>query len=62
MDRYTKAILTIIAILLALHLVKPWFPPPEGEAGPDVLDVNISAVGDQRIGYGGAMPVRIVSR
>ncbi len=62
MDSYTKVILTIIAILLALHLMQPWFSPTKSQAGPDVVDVNISAVGDQRIGYGGAMPVRIVSK
>ena len=60
MDRYTKFILTLIAILLALHLVKPWLSPTNVKADPEELTVNIRAVGGVGIPYGGGIPIRIV--
>ncbi len=45
MDRYTKFILTVIAVLLALHLVQPWWTPTDVKAQYQVMDVNIAQVG-----------------
>ena len=42
--RYTNFILTVIAILLALHLVKPLFTPTTATAYKDIMDVNIVRV------------------
>ena len=42
--RYTNFILTVIAILLALHLVKPLFMPSDATTGRDITDVNIVRV------------------
>jgi len=49
MDRYTKVILTIIAILLTLHLIKPLLIPKEVGAQMGVLDVNIAEVGGKTV-------------
>lgn len=62
MDRYTKFILTLIAILLALHLVKPWSSPTDAKAGSEELTVNIRKVGGRTISPGGGIPIRIVDR
>ena len=56
MDRYSKFILTIIAILLMAHLVKPLFMPERAEAERKVIDVNIAEVT-----YSGSFPVAIVT-
>ncbi len=45
MDRYTKFILTVTAVLLALHLVRPWLIPAEVNAQSKIMDVNIAQVG-----------------
>ena len=50
MDKYTKFILTVIAVLLALHLVKPFFIPKEVVAINSVQDVNITKVGGVEVG------------
>jgi hypothetical protein len=48
--KYTDFILTVIALLLALHLVKPWLSPEEARAGSDeIVNVNILKVGGERI-------------
>ncbi|MFX0201098.1 MAG: hypothetical protein ACFFCW_33685 [Candidatus Hodarchaeota archaeon] len=60
MDKYTKFILTVIAILLALHLVKPWFIPYEVKAGPGIIDVNIEKVGGSFVNVSAGIPVHIV--
>ena len=50
MDKYTKVILTVIAVLLALHLAKPFFIPKEVIALNSVQDVNITKVGGVEVG------------
>ena len=50
MDKYTKFILTVIAVLLTLHLVKPFFIPKEVVANNAVQDVNITKVGGVEVG------------
>ena len=62
MDRYTKFILTLIAILLALHLVKPWLSPTSAKADSQEMTVNIRKVGGRVIPPGGGIPIRIVGR
>ena len=65
MDRYTKFILTVIAVLLALHLVKPWLAPTNAKAGSQgsqEMTVNIRKVGSRTIPPGGGIPIRIVGR
>ena len=57
---YIKIILTVIAVLLTLHLVKPIIVP-NAQAGPEVTDVNIVKVGNRMI-YGGNIPVEIKDR
>lgn len=43
---YLKIVLTIIAVLLTLHLIKPVLIS-KAQAGPEVLDVNIVRVGSR---------------
>lgn len=62
MDRYTKFILTLIAILLALHSVKPWLSPTNAKAGSQEMTVNMRKVGGRTIPPGGGIPIRIVGR
>jgi hypothetical protein len=52
-DKYTKVVLTVIAVLLALYLVKPWFVPKQVMAY-GATDVNIATVGGKsiKVGYG----------
>jgi len=50
-DRYTKTILTIIAIALCVMLVKPIFVSESVRAYNGVLDVNIKEIGGKRV-YG----------
>ncbi len=57
---YIKIILTVIAVLLTLHLVKPLIVS-NAQAGPEVIDVNIVKVGNRMI-YGGNIPVEIKDR
>lgn len=61
MDRYTKFILTVIAVLLVLHLVKPWLTPTDVKAQTGVVDVNIAEVDGHRVRVGlmpmGGLPV-----
>ena len=54
---YIKIILTVIAVLLTLHLVKPLIVS-NAQAGSEVIDVNIVKVGNRMI-YGGNIPVEI---
>jgi len=51
MDRYSKFILTVIAVLLALNLFKPLFVP--GEATPDLSrrDVNVTHIAGHPVRY-----------
>ena len=56
MDKYSKFILTVIAVLLALHLVKPWLTPKSAEGTSSVVDVNIAKVGGHGV-YGQGIPV-----
>lgn len=59
-DLYTKAILTVIAVLLALHLVKDMtfvdsvnasvLPAPDAVHATGVIDVNIVQVNGMRVG------------
>ena len=54
---YIKIILTVIAVLLTLHLVKPLIVS-NAQAGPEVIDVNIARVNNRTL-YGGYIPVEI---
>ena len=54
MTKYTNFILTVIAILLALHYVKPWFVPANVNASGTVTDVNIAQVGGQNVWTSGS--------
>ena len=56
--RYTNTILTVIAILLALHLIKPFFTPGSAVASKDVVDVNIVKVADRTV-FNDGIPVYI---
>ena len=47
-DRYTKTILTIIAIALCVMLVKPIFVSESVRAYNGVLDVNIKQIDGKR--------------
>ncbi len=57
---YIKIILTVIAVLLTLHQVKPLIVS-NAQAGPEVIDVNIVKVGNRMI-YGGNIPVEVKGR
>ena len=54
---YLKIILTVIAVLLTLHLVKPLIVS-NAQTGSEVIDVNIVKVGNRMI-YSGNIPVEI---
>ncbi len=54
---YIKIILTVIAVLLTLHLIKP-FIISNAQAGPEVIEVNIARVNGRTI-YGGYIPFEI---
>lgn len=55
-DNYTKVILTVIAILLALHLVKPIIEPSKATAqGP--TDVRIVRVAPYAFQYAGPLEI-----
>jgi len=59
-DLYTKTILTIIAICL-LYIVGKDMEVPAYADKKDIIDVNIVAVGGNRIGvYDKALPVKVV--
>jgi len=50
MDKYTKIILTVIAVLLALHLVKPWLIPRQARADlGEIVNVNVAKVAGKEI-------------
>ena len=51
MDRYSKFILTVIAILLALHLFKPFFVPREAGADLSRRDVNVTHIAGHPVRY-----------
>ncbi len=57
---YIKIILTVIAVLLTLHLIKSLIVS-NAQAGSEVIDVNIVKVGNRMI-YGGNIPVEIKDR
>ena len=42
--RYMNFILTVIAVLLAVNLVKPLLMPPSAGATKEIVDVNIARV------------------
>lgn len=60
MDRYTKAVLTVIAVALVwLCLWGPgpkWGTPAEAQTGP--VDVNIKEIGGERVPRGD-LPVEV---
>jgi hypothetical protein len=58
MDRYSKIILTVIALLLALHLFHPFYSAREAKANSGVMDVNIVKVADRWVGRG--IPVDVI--
>ncbi len=49
MNKYTNFVLTVIAILLALHLVKPFFTTNSVTANQREIDVNIASVGGRSV-------------
>jgi hypothetical protein len=51
LDRYSRIILTIIAVALVLIALKPLLPDELG-ATPQLLDVNIAEVGGGYVSYG----------
>jgi len=51
MDRYSKFILTVIAVLLVLHLCKPLFIPGEATADLSRRDVNVTHIAGQPVRY-----------
>ena len=51
MDRYSKFILTVIAVLLASHLFKPLFVPREAAADLSLRDVNVTHIAGQPVRY-----------
>jgi hypothetical protein len=58
MDRYIKIILTIIAVLLTLHLLWPFFAARTAKAGSGIMDVNIVKVDGRYISRG--IPVIVI--
>lgn len=52
MDKYTKIVLTMIAILLTLHLFKPFLFMKDAKAGSGITDVNIVKVDNRFIHKG----------
>ena len=58
-DRYTKLVLTVIAV--ALLWLCLWGPGPmrvtPAQATPDVVEVNIAEVGGKRVSRLGGIPV-----
>ncbi len=58
MDRYIKIILTIIAVLLTLHLLGPFFAARTAKAGSGIMDVNIVKVDGRYISRG--IPVIVI--
>lgn len=59
--RYIKIVLTIIALLLAAHLLRPIFMS-NTFAGPEVQAVDIVSVNGRRLIYGAGIPVHEVGR
>ena len=51
-DTYTKVTLTMIAVLLLLHLIKPVVLPPSVQA-QDTMNVRIT-------GMNGVFPIRVM--
>ena len=51
MDRYSKFILTVIAVLLALNVSKPLLVPQEATADLSLRDVNVTHIAGQPIRY-----------
>jgi len=58
MDRYIKIVLTIIAILLTLHLFRPFFAARIAKASSGIMDVNIVKVDGRYISRG--VPVVVI--
>jgi hypothetical protein len=58
MDRYSKIVLTVIALLLALHLFHPFYSVKEAKANSGVMDVNIVKVADRWVSRG--IPVDVI--
>lgn len=58
MDRYMKIVLTIIAILLTLHLFRPFFYARTAKASSGIMDVNIVKVDGRYISRG--VPVVVI--
>jgi hypothetical protein len=56
--RYTNFILTVIAVLLALQLVRPTFIPGDASARNEITDVNIVRVAGSTVSTKG-LPVHI---
>ncbi|MCX7877358.1 MAG: hypothetical protein N2510_01815 [Ignavibacteria bacterium] len=58
LDRYSKAVLTLIAFFLALITVNLYFSPEDANAISSVQDVNIKTINGYSIS-GGYIPVDI---
>jgi hypothetical protein len=51
-DKFTKFLLSIIAIALVAIVVKLYFSPEKAIAGPNVMDVNIKYVDGRSVSSG----------
>ena len=58
MGRYIKIVLTIIAVLLTLHLFKPFFEARIAKASSVIMDVNIVKVDGRYVSKG--VPVVVI--
>ena len=58
MGRYIKIVLTIIAVLLTLHLFKPFFEAHIAKASSVITDVNIVKVDGRYVSKG--VPVVVI--
>ena len=61
-DRYTKVVLTVIAVALSLIALNPWLKPEVTTAASSVIDVNIAKVGGYSVtggNWGDGIPVHI---
>lgn len=59
LDKYSKTVLTVIAVCLALITFNIYFGPKDVNAYDTVQDVNIKTIGGSSVSSGGYLPVDI---